>query len=52
MAVSPFCHDFLFKKNKNLAKTTDSHYIYPQAKALPVPHGGRIINNHYFKSAE
>jgi hypothetical protein len=40
------------QENKNLAKTTDSYCIYPQAKALPVPHGGRAIDNHYFKSAE
>jgi hypothetical protein len=30
------------------------YYYLPQAKAkaLPVPHGGRAIDNHYFKSTE
>jgi hypothetical protein len=42
----------LFKKNKNAAKTIIISNFRLQAKALPVPHGGRAIDNQYFKSAE
>jgi len=33
LVISPFCHDFCSKKNKNPAKTTNIDNMQPQAKA-------------------
>jgi hypothetical protein len=52
LIINPFCHNFCSRKTKMPPKLSSSPTFDPRAKALPVPHGGRAIDNQYFKPAE
>ncbi len=54
LIINPFCHNFCLRKTKMPPKLSSfpTFLWNPFEKALPVPHGGRAIDNQYFKPTE